>query len=59
MLHRLGSRSPLLDDIWYIYHTAGETTDLDGQNLHVLVGKAKRILGQSTHADSPEDGAIP
>ena len=32
-----------LNDIWYIYYTAGETTDLDGQNLHVLVGKSKRI----------------
>lgn len=30
-----------LDDTWYIYYTAGETTDLDGQRLHVLVGKTK------------------
>ncbi|KAK7749669.1 hypothetical protein SLS53_000248 [Cytospora paraplurivora] len=27
-----------LDDTWYIYYTAGETTDLDGQRLHVLKG---------------------
>jgi len=27
-----------LDDTWYIYYTAGETTDLDGQHIHVLVG---------------------
>jgi GH43 family beta-xylosidase len=27
-----------LGDTWYIYYTAGETTDLDGQRLHVLTG---------------------
>ena len=27
-----------IDDVWYIYYTAGETTDLDGQRIHVLVG---------------------
>lgn len=25
---------------WYIYYTAGETTDLDGQQIHVLTGKS-------------------
>lgn len=26
------------DGVWYIYYTAGETTDLNGQQIHVLVG---------------------
>ncbi|PYI21815.1 putative glycosyl hydrolase, family 43 [Aspergillus violaceofuscus CBS 115571] len=30
-VHYLGGK-------WYIYYTAGETTDLDGQRLHVLTG---------------------
>ncbi|CZR53263.1 related to glycosyl hydrolase, family 43 [Phialocephala subalpina] len=25
---------------WYIYYTAGETTDLNGQQIHVLTGKS-------------------
>ncbi|KAH6645915.1 glycosyl hydrolase family 43 protein [Truncatella angustata] len=28
------------DGIWYIYYTAGESADLDGQNIHVLKGGA-------------------
>lgn len=28
----------LLGDSWYIYYVAGETTDLDGQRIHVLKG---------------------
>lgn len=31
-----------LGDTWYIYYTAGETTDLDGQRLHVLTGNFSR-----------------
>jgi beta-xylosidase len=30
-VHYLGGK-------WYIYYTAGESTDLDGQRLHVLTG---------------------
>ncbi|KAF2090463.1 glycoside hydrolase family 43 protein [Saccharata proteae CBS 121410] len=29
-----------LEDVWYIYYTAGESTDLDGQRAHVLQGGA-------------------
>ncbi|OGE52505.1 hypothetical protein PENARI_c010G10126 [Penicillium arizonense] len=32
-VHYLGGK-------WYIYYTAGESTDLDGQRLHVLTGGA-------------------
>lgn len=28
-----------LGDSWYIYYTAGDADDLDGQNVHVLSGK--------------------
>lgn len=34
-VHYLGGK-------WYIYYTAGETTDLDGQRLHVLTGMASK-----------------
>jgi GH43 family beta-xylosidase len=29
------------DGAWYIYYTAGESADLDGQNVHVLKGGYK------------------
>lgn len=41
------------DGVWYIYYTAGESTDLDGQRIHVLVGKClDSPLGSATNARS-------
>lgn len=31
-----------LNNKWYIYYTAGTSTDLNGQRVHVLVGKSHR-----------------
>lgn len=36
------------DGVWYIYYTAGETTDLDGQRVHVLVGKSPPLLSHKS-----------
>lgn len=36
-----------LGDIWYIYFTAGDANDLDGQRLHVLTGMLSSPLSQA------------
>lgn len=36
-----------LGDIWYIYFTAGDANDLDGQRLHVLKGMPSSLLSQT------------
>lgn len=32
-----------LGDVWYIYFTAGDADDLDGQRLHVLKGRSPGV----------------
>jgi len=39
-----------LNGAWYIYYTAGTSADLNGQRVHVLVGKLNRSLWISSIA---------